>query len=208
MMTFVYREQRVQELGIEEAFASAGSDPWNLPLFLELRGLRERIWVGGAREKAFSDKLRASRDPATSNSPPTGTFQHWKVETFFPQESCVLFQSLTVEPLIHMEEVHRGNRHCQVQSCIQPRLWGQGKQLSLETHKTCSTPLRAERQKHTNFFRSCLISFPHIKYPIFLTLGGSCGMASCSQNIRKHNAKKKKKTECFCPFLLRSLFTK
>ena len=32
MMTFVYREQRVQELGIEEAFASAGSDPWNLPL--------------------------------------------------------------------------------------------------------------------------------------------------------------------------------
>lgn len=159
--------------------------------FLELRGLRERIWVGGAREKAFSDKLRASRDPATSNSPPTGTFQHWKVETFFPQESCVVFQSLTVEPLIHMEEVHRGNRHCQVQSCIQPRLWGQGKQLSLETHKTCSTPLRAERQKHTNFFRSCLISFPHIKYPIFLTLGGSCGMASCSQNIRKHNAKKK-----------------
>lgn len=99
------------------------------------RGLWERIWVGGAREKAFSDKLRASRDPATSNSPPTGTFQHWEAETFFPRESCVLFQSLTVEPLIHMKEVHRGNRHCQVQSCIQPRLWGQGKQLSLETHK-------------------------------------------------------------------------
>lgn len=61
------------------------------------------------------------------------------------------------------------------------------------TQVTCSTPLRAERQKHTNFFRSCLISFPQIKYPILLTLGGSCGMASCSQNIRKHNAKKKKK---------------
>ena len=90
--------------------------------------------MGGAREKAFY-KLRASRDLATSNSPPTGTFQHWKAETFFPRESCVLFQSLTVEPLIHMKEVHRGNRHCQVQSCIQPRLWGQGKQLSLETHK-------------------------------------------------------------------------
>lgn len=70
------------------------------------------------------------------------------------------------------------------------------------TQVTCSTPLRAERQKHTNFFRSCLISFPQIKYPILLTLGGSCGMASCSQNIRKHNAKKKKKRKhnAFAPF--------
>lgn len=55
------------------------------------------------------------------------------------------------------------------------------------TQVTCSTPLRAEHQKYTNF-GSCLISFPHIKYPILLTLLGSCGMASCSQNIRKHNA--------------------
>ena len=56
------------------------------------------------------------------------------------------------------------------------------------TQVTCSTPLRAECQKHTNFFWSCLIFFPHIKYPILLTLMGFCGMASCFQNIRKHNA--------------------
>lgn len=55
------------------------------------------------------------------------------------------------------------------------------------TQVTCSTPLRAEHQKYTNS-GSCLISFPHIKYPILLTLLGSCGMASCSQNIRKHTA--------------------
>lgn len=54
-----------------------------------------RIWVARAKEKAFADKLRASRGMATSHFLPSGTLQHGrKAETLFPAEPMFLFQGL------------------------------------------------------------------------------------------------------------------